>query len=375
MKKDDSSGSLNSFEVIVSLLLIEAILTIWKPFEIRVAGSEINLPAFRQYVIRNDGIQGLESDIRHSKNNIGFRGPDWVAESAAGERWFFVGGSTTEGFYISDGATWPELVGKTLAQYKPGLWVNNAGLDGHSTFGHAVLLEQHIRKLQPTAVFFLVGVNDIGAEAPQSYDGYLQPKRGDNIIERMGDWLDAHSQLAQLMLVIRRSMKAKQLGLTHNAVNLDNPNLLPQILTEDKVQDVLERHRPYVAHYQERVRGLVDRVRHLGARPVLITQPALYGPLAPTAGKDWGRLAMPDRFGTLDGMTKWRVQELYNDVLRRQAAAEDLLLIDLAAHLPKDEAYYYDQVHFNLQGERKVAEIVSEAIRAAWFANVIGSPM
>jgi lysophospholipase L1-like esterase len=360
--------ALLTVSIVVALLLVEAILAVWKPIEIRVSGDEINLPAFRRYVIRNDGIRGLEPEIHHSKNNIGFRGPDW-SPGLSGERWFFVGGSTTEGFYISDGATWPELVGKALADVSAGLWVNNAGLDGHTTFGHAVLLKQHIRRLEPTAVLFLIGVNDIGAEAPESYDGYLQPQRAGNSLERVGNWLNNNSQIGQLALVIRRSLRAKQLGLTHNAIDLSEPRLLPENLAEDKALEVLQAHRPYVAAYRDRVRGLTETVRGFGARPVLITQPALYGPPSPTAGKDWSRLPMPDRFGILDGMTKWRVQELYNDVLRELAAVEGLLLIDLAAQLPKDEAYFYDQVHFNPQGEKRVAEIVSDAIRRAWFAG------
>lgn len=363
--------ALLAVSVVVGLLLIEAILAIWKPIEIRVAGEEINLPAFRQYVIRNDGIRGLEPEIRHSKNNIGFRGPDWSPQSP-GERWFFVGGSTTEGFYISDGSTWPELVGKTLAGLSAGLWVNNAGLDGHTTFGHAVLLEQHIRKLEPTAVFFLIGVNDIGAEAPESYDGYLKPQRADGILEKTGNWLNNNSHIGQLALAIRRSFRAKQLGLSHNAIVLEKVNLLPEPIAEDKAREALAGHQPYVAGYRDRVHRLVETVRRFGARPVLITQPALYGQPSAEASRDWSRLPMPDRFGTLDGLTKWRIQELYNDALRELAASEGLLLIDLAVILPKDDAYFYDQVHFNLQGEKKVAEIVAEAIRLAWFAD--GNP-
>ncbi len=357
--------------IAVALLLIEALLAIWKPIEIRVAGERIKLPVFRQYVIHNDGIRGLEREIRHSKNNIGFRGPDW-SSSSSGERWFFVGGSTTEGFYISNGATWPELVGDALAGFSPGLWVNNAGLDGHTTFGHAVLLDQHISKLEPTAVFFLIGVNDIGAEAPVFFDEYLRPELAGNMLERFGIWLNNHSHIAQLALVVRRSIRAKQFGLSHNAIDLEKVNLLPEPIAEDKAREVMEGHLAYVAAYRDRVRLLVEAVQRLGARPVLITQPALYGQPSADASRDWSLLPMPDRFGVVDGITKWRVQELYNDVLRTLAASEGLLLIDLAVSLPKDDAYFYDQVHFNLQGEKKVAEIIAEAIRRAWFHN--GTP-
>ena len=40
------------------------------------------------------------------------------------------------------------------------VWLNNAGLDGHSTFGHEILLRSHIIKLKPDMIIFLTGIND-----------------------------------------------------------------------------------------------------------------------------------------------------------------------------------------------------------------------
>lgn len=44
------------------------------------------------------------------------------------------------------------------------LWINNAGLDGQSTFGHIFLMKDYIKKLKPKVVLFLVGSNDRGNE-------------------------------------------------------------------------------------------------------------------------------------------------------------------------------------------------------------------
>ena len=42
------------------------------------------------------------------------------------------------------------------------IWLNNAGLDGHSTFGHIILFKDYIVKLKPKIILFLVGANDVG---------------------------------------------------------------------------------------------------------------------------------------------------------------------------------------------------------------------
>jgi len=82
----------------------------------------------------------------------------------------FVGGSTTECFHISDGKDWPSAAGAMLKKQFPRIWHNNAGLDGHSTFGHLVLLHDLLLPLHPQMIVFLVGWNDIGITAGNYYD-------------------------------------------------------------------------------------------------------------------------------------------------------------------------------------------------------------
>ena len=52
----------------------------------------------------------------------------------------------------------------------PNVWVNNAGLTGHSTIGHITLLKEHVVKIHPKVIVFLIGINDIGTEHAWIYD-------------------------------------------------------------------------------------------------------------------------------------------------------------------------------------------------------------
>src|SRR5262249_35227331 len=72
-----------------------------------------------------------------------------------------MGGSTTECMLLSDGEDWPELMRRTLVTSFPTLWVNNAGFDGHSTYGHLALMRKAIPPLHPDVVLLLVGMNDV----------------------------------------------------------------------------------------------------------------------------------------------------------------------------------------------------------------------
>ncbi len=66
---------------------------------------------------------------------------------------------------LSDDKTWTARLGKRLEESFRRVWINNAGLDGHSTFGHIVLLEDHLSKLYPKVALFPIGVGDV-ARAP-----------------------------------------------------------------------------------------------------------------------------------------------------------------------------------------------------------------
>ncbi|MBI5184572.1 MAG: SGNH/GDSL hydrolase family protein [Nitrospinae bacterium] len=120
----------------------------------------------------------IDKQIIHKKNMLGFRGENPPKNFEEKLTLITVGGSTTECFYLSDGKTWTDVLGKKLnARFSNGTWINNAGLDGHSTFGHLVLMEDYIVRLKPKIALFLVGINDLGREDLRSYD-QVQWKKG-----------------------------------------------------------------------------------------------------------------------------------------------------------------------------------------------------
>jgi len=56
--------------------------------------------------------------------------------------------------------------------------------------------------------------------------------------------------------------------------------------------------------------------------------------------------------------------EMYNGALRQLAARRGVELIDLARLLRVDLETCYDDVHFNEEGSKKVAEILAERLMA-----------
>ncbi|HEX4957294.1 MAG TPA: SGNH/GDSL hydrolase family protein, partial [Lacibacter sp.] len=124
------------FGCFVALLLCELILRIYNPFTNFTKQGKLILPANQQVVFQNKWIAQLDSQIHYSRNALGFRGPMPPDSIHHLNSVICIGGSTTECRFLSDDQTWPALLQQQLKDSVPRLWINNAGIDGHSTFGH-----------------------------------------------------------------------------------------------------------------------------------------------------------------------------------------------------------------------------------------------
>lgn len=340
---------------LAAFLLVEGFLRLYGPLQTRLRGGDIILFPYKRYEVKNDRFPKLEKEIVRSNNSLGFRGPELPASPEKVLTVIAVGGSTTEGFYLSDGKSWPERLGARLAAAFDGAWVNNAGMDGHSTFGHEALLKSYIIKLKPRAVVFLTGLNDMGLSSASRFDRLLTENRERPLPARALVWAAGHSRvisLAQNFILYSRAIKA---GLVH--AELDLKTMKTADLTAGRRSALLKAHAEGAAAYGRRLAGLVKLCRDNGIEPVLATQPLLCGKgKDPVTGADLERLAAGEEFVNCGG--QWAALELYNAEARRAGRELKVTVSDLAAELPKDSRYYYDTSHFTAEGAQKAADLV-----------------
>jgi hypothetical protein len=97
----------------------------------------------------------------------------------------------------------------------------------------------------------------------------------------------------------------------------------------------------------------------MGAEPIIITQPVLYGEgIDDRTGLDLSKIYV----SPVDGKTAWNILQRYNDIARKVAFENNVLLVDLAVQLPKSSRYFYDTIHFTNEGSSAVAHIVYRSI-------------
>ena len=340
--------------IVLSFILLEGLLRIFQPIEYRVRGNKIWLPQDRKYQLINDKTDKLDKIVYTTRNHMGFRGEVPPKNFTECLTIIAVGGSTTACELISDNKTWCDLLAYKLKSEINLLWLNNAGLDGHSTYGHIVLMEDFIIKIRPKVVLFLVGANDIGLETSRVYDKEQLKKPLTGLFAPLWYNLVNKSEVLNYSINFCRFFKAKSKGLIHTVWNFNEVTQL-NIPTDKVMAVILEQKQNYLTPYAGRLNRLIQICRQNAIEPVLITQPLVFGDLVdPTNGFN---LAKVNTTGW-NGKVLWQVLELYNDVVRNIAAEHHVGLIDLAREMPKRTEYYYDIYHFSNSGCQKVAEIV-----------------
>ena len=343
---------------IVTLVLMELALRIYNPFHFRLKGDRILLPVNQRETIINRINPKLDPVIVNTRNSMGFRGPEAPKDCGYALTVITIGGSTTECHFLSDEKTWPFLLGRELPDSVPGCWVNNAGLDGHSTYGHEVLLNDYVRKLRPSVVLFLTGINDVETEAPSFHDRLNTRNAYPDFLH----FLFNNSEVLNVVLNISRGGRAQQFNNTTNAMlPLDSGRRLE--LPEAVMQARLARQAPFLAGYRMRLEGLADTCLTYGILPVFITQPNLFGfGRDSVTGVDLAAYPVDSTDPQMNGQLIWEILEEYNDVVRAVGREKGLTVIDLGRSMPKNSLYYYDMSHFTNAGAAKVAGLVDTAL-------------
>lgn len=348
------------FGLLVALVLCEIVLRIYNPFTNFTKQGKLVLPANQQTVFENKWIKQLDAKIKYSRNALGFRGPMPTDSIHKLNSIITIGGSTTECRFLSDSTTWPFLLGEKLKDSVPNVWVNNAGIDGHSTFGHLLLMKEYISKLKPKYVLLLTGVNDVETEKPEGFDMMNENKLQYGSVKAFIKSLLNKTEIGATAFQLYNIRLAYKKGLIHKDV--DFRQLKDTTYTAAYMQKTITKQKNYLVGYQSRLQEIITLCKANHIQPILLTQPSLYGSFRDSTTAVQMDLKFHESNPAKNNLLQELVLEEYNHVVR--SFSTQATVIDLAKLMPKNTAYYYDFIHLNKQGAAKVAEILGEEIES-----------
>lgn len=343
-----------SYLIIAVLVLLEILLRIYNPFHLRIKGDRVILPVNQRLITKNSLNPRLDSIIVNTRNAIGLRGPELPDASAKKLKILTVGGSTTECYFLNDDSTWPSRLSGDLGNDFHDVWLNNAGLSGHSSFGHIILVEDHLLNLKPDIIIFLTGINDIENDGPSFHDKLNT--RGS--FPDLAHYLYNSSEVVNLVVNIMRGFRAQRLI---NTTDKFKPPVAKYYYPHgDQLRKRVTAQQKYLGGYRARLQKLTDLCRSHSVLPVFMTQPLLYGPGIDSVTNV--NLAAIDLDNGTNGELFWQLLGMYNDVVKEVAAKNVVPCIDLASMMPKNSWYYYDGAHFTNEGATLVAKIVAHQL-------------
>jgi lysophospholipase L1-like esterase len=358
------SAALKAFLLLLGIAaavaLLEVVLRLYNPFQTRIRGGRIILPKNKTIRIRNNIVKRLDPVITLTVNSLGFRGAEPPPDFGRYLTIIAVGGSTTRCRFLTDEKTWPAELGNHLGQSFDKVWINNAGMDGHSTFAHILLMEEMVLKLQPKVVLFLVGINDSAKGSREDFDN--QNIRGRIVFSSAKDFLLSvygYSEVVALGVNLYRSYTGYRAALVTANLDITKVGYL-KVPREVEERYVACSSKPYIQSYETRLKRLIDMSREAGIEPVFITQPLLVGPAVDDITKvDLATIKVDE---TRNGRMWWELLEVYNDVTRKVGHENNVFVIELARQIPKSSRYFHDYVHFSNEGAQVVADTVYRSL-------------
>ena len=341
---------------LIVFVLLEVLLRIYDPFKFRIKANRIILPVNQKEIISNNINPKLDPAITVTRNSLGFRGPDTTHGFSKTLSIITVGGSTTECHFLNDDKTWPFLLGKYLQQDSVGVWINNAGLDGHSTFGHQVLLNDYLKHLKPKVIIFLTGVNDIENDGPSYFDKLTTKHAYPDLLH----FLYNNSEVINAIVNLSRSRQARKFNNTTQEMKI--PGALGELNMSNTEMNVkLSRQNKYLDAYESRIAALIDTCKQNNILPVFITQPVLYGNgIDSVTGVNLSTAKVEEG---MNGELLSALIGLYNDRIIKACSKRSVPCIDVAAVMPKNSLYYYDQTHYTNEGAAMLARLIAEEMK------------
>lgn len=339
--------------LIFCLLVFEIILQIVMPTAI--FHPDLPLWADRKMKIRVD-LLGVPEVIYHSTNKWGMRGDkippqeDWDKRTTV----VTIGGSTTHDYYLSDDKTWSAQLQTLLRQINPDIIVQNAGISGHSTRGHLLMMKTVIPEIKPDVVILLVGINDLGLSLNEELLLFGGPAGKDNVRY----YLFTRSKTLQFFNTWWQVLVNKNRIIKETQFSYPNGYPIRQISGSTPLPDSLETMLPSLKEFKDNIAGIIDAAKREGVKIVFLTQPMLFDDTA-----YWDRIEgrsywMGKQKYRISASTYWKMLKVFNDNLIKICKSEDVLCFDLASVVPHEQKYFYDDVHYNDAGAELTAKKV-----------------
>lgn len=331
-------------------------------------------------------LPGVDSESRFIVNSQGFRGDELTEEHRY--RILALGGSATECLYLDQAKAWPRRLQDLLNGHygHEYVWVGNAGMSGRTSRNHLLAMRYlPLNEFRIDMVVLLAGVNDLQSRLSQG-DSYplvreVQQEADEELMAKTFTGMSVPSPEAPFF---KRMATWQLLKAAWTRVSNDTPQDEAASIyvtwrehrqNASQMRETLPDLSLALVDYERRINRIVDAAREKSIRLLLVTQPAMWRHGLTKEQENLLWLGGEGDFQRRSGMPYYSATALekglraYNDVLLRVCRERSVDCLDLSSMLQRDTGIFYDDVHFNESGSRRVAEVLSSHILEKGFSR------
>lgn len=317
--------------------------------------NKLNLIKDRKLVY-NQNLYNGNSIVEYTRDKYGLRGDyDDIGDIEI----LTMGGSTTDQRYITDGETWQDILSNQFKSAEKNIDVVNAGIDGQSTFGHIKNFQywfNNIDGLKVDYILMFVGVNDFYNEGNTGFDDLTGEQKS------FSRYLKENSAVWHTLRVVKGIIWANfVVNVGHRKINFDDFKWTSEPLIKNK-SEYLDVTKERLKAYEKRLEQLFSEIKTFGSKPILVTQNhrRYY---TDKEGKVIGLLEDRVYDGVnYNGVDMYFMMKLFNKKAMEACEANNGICINLADRLLLNNDDYYDWVHNNPKGAKKIGNFLYDEL-------------
>ncbi|MDO8714702.1 MAG: SGNH/GDSL hydrolase family protein [Polynucleobacter sp.] len=272
-----------------------------------------------------------------------------------------VGGSTTDQRYVLDESTYQFVLAGLLSQVTgKKICVTNAGVDGHSTYGHLEAFKNWfplIPGMHPKYALLYVGLNDANFDRPNNFN----PGFDANDQSSIKSFLKGQ-RIVRLLMPLYNYIKdgAANEGPAyagHNPRKFIDSDYSVTLLNSE----TLKKSKVNAEIFGERLTLILGEISKMNAEPICVTQHYLY-----SINKDGINYGIPSVIGKdYSGLNyDYSLREI-NDLIYKLCGER---VVDLYP-LYHDPKYFYDGVHTTDKGSEFIGKNIFEITKKKGLLN------
>lgn len=263
-----------------------------------------------------------------------------------------IGGSTTEQKFVDDKLIWTQILEKNLnSNYLS--FTLNAGIGGQTSFGHVKIFDLWLSRfdeLNPKIIIFYIGIND-ALFMIENIDDNIDYSKGRRMSNKNRDFLKIENKFENYfqffknnsaILLFFKMINGNLISLKYNFGYFKKPSIFK---TSTKTADTIklkaddEQILNYLEKYQNNLLVLNKIAVNSNAVPIFVTQNV--------SSNHWIK----------------KYLSIINNETTNYCKSTKLICFDLASELYLNDDDFYDGIHNNPNGSKKVADYLYKKLK------------